>query len=59
METQILSPCKNKIPLEKPKILQDIITQKTNLKFSTQAKNIIFQSKNPGTKIDLLLPRGL
>jgi hypothetical protein len=48
-----------KIPLKETKILQDIITLVTNLKFSTQAK--ISSFKNPHIKIDLLLlpSRGL
>jgi hypothetical protein len=52
-----------KNPLRETKILQGYHNSITKSQtFNTSQKNIIFQSKNPGTKIDLLLlllpPRG-
>jgi hypothetical protein len=58
METQIFHTiCKN---LKETKILQDIITLMTNLKFQHKPTNIS-SFKNPHIKIDLLLlllPKG-
>jgi len=60
MEIQIFHHAKiessKKYPLKETKILQDIITRLTNLKFQHKPKYHL--SKNPHIKIDLLLPRG-
>ncbi len=50
METQNISPCQNynlqKYALKETKIIQDIITPITNLKFQHKPKYIIFQKSS-------------